>query len=135
MRVLLLLFAFAVSSMAEPVKVTITGIRNDNGQVAALVYRSEKGFPDQRGDAFKIVSLPAKKGSVTLTMKGLEPGEYAIAVIHDENSNRAMETNFIGLPKEGVGVTGGMGYSKPKFSKSCIEVKAGENVSIPLKYF
>lgn len=135
MRVLLLLFVLTGCCFAEPVKVTITGIRNDKGQVAALVYKSEKGFPDQRGDAYKVVALPAKKGSVTLTMKGLEPGKYAIAVIHDENSNGAMETNFIGLPKEGVGVTGGMGYSKPKFHKSVINVVAGQNVSIYLKYF
>ncbi|MDP4624217.1 MAG: DUF2141 domain-containing protein [Akkermansiaceae bacterium] len=135
MRAFLLFLALAVTVMAEPVKVTITGIRNDKGQVAALVYKAEKGFPDQRGDAYKVVSLPAKKGSVTLTMKGLEPGKYAIAVIHDENSDGAMETNFIGLPKEGVGVTGGMGYSKPKFHKSVIEVKAGQEVSIFLKYF
>ena len=59
-----------------------------------------------------------RKGSVTIEMKGLEPGKYAIAVIHDEDSDAAMKTNMIGLPKEGVGVTGGMGYSKPKFSKS-----------------
>ncbi|WP_411826337.1 DUF2141 domain-containing protein [Luteolibacter sp. AS25] len=135
MRILLLLFALIASSWADPVTVTITGIRNDQGQVAALVYNAEKGFPDQRGNAFKIVALPAKKGSVTLTLKGLEPGKYAIAVIHDENSNEAMETNFIGLPKEGVGVTGGMGYSKPKFQKSLINVAAGQNISIFLKYF
>lgn len=135
MRVLLLLCALFVNSWADPVQVTITGIRNDKGQVAALVYKTEKGFPDQRGDAYKVVALAAKKGSVTLTMKGLEPGKYAIAVIHDENSDGAMETNFIGLPKEGVGVTGGMGFSKPKFRKSVINVAAGQNISIYLKYF
>ncbi|MEP2776010.1 MAG: DUF2141 domain-containing protein [Luteolibacter sp.] len=135
MRAFLIFLALAVTSLAEPVKVTVTGIRNDNGQVAVLVYRSEKGFPDQQGNAYKVVALPAKKGSVTVTMEGLEPGKYAIAVIHDEDSNGAMETNFIGLPKEGVGVTGGMGYSKPKFHKSLIDVAAGQVVSIALKYF
>ena len=56
-------------------------------------------------------------------------------MIHDEDSNEAMETNVIGLPKEGVGVTGGMGYSKPKFKKSLIEVKEGQEITIYLKYF
>jgi uncharacterized protein (DUF2141 family) len=33
---------------------------------------------------------------------GLSPGEYAIAVIHDENANAKLDT-FAGIPKEGIG--------------------------------
>lgn len=93
--------------------------------MVALVYKPEKGFPDQRGDGCRLVVVPAKLGSVTLEMKGLEAGKYEITVVQDEDSDGVMETNFIGLPKEGVGVTGGMDYSKPKFSKSVIDVKVG----------
>ena len=46
------------------------------------------------------------------------PGTYAVSVVHDENSNGKLDTNFIGMPREGVGASndakGHMG--PPKFS-------------------
>lgn len=33
----------------------------------------------------------------------IPPGSYAIAVIHDENMDGELETNFLGVPKEGYG--------------------------------
>ena len=62
MRILMIFCALMGFSFAEPVKVTVTGVRNDKGQVAALVYKTAEGFPDQRGDAFKVVAVDAKKG-------------------------------------------------------------------------
>jgi uncharacterized protein (DUF2141 family) len=32
------------------------------------------------------------------------PGDYAISVFHDENSNGKLDRNFMGMPKEGVGI-------------------------------
>ena len=37
-----------------------------------------------------------------MTFKGLKDGVYAIAIIHDENTNGKLDTNFIGIPAEGV---------------------------------
>ncbi len=31
------------------------------------------------------------------------PGAYAITVIHDENMNGKLDTNWLGIPKEGYG--------------------------------
>jgi uncharacterized protein (DUF2141 family) len=31
----------------------------------------------------------------------IKPGNYAIAVIHDENRNGELDTNMFGIPKEG----------------------------------
>ncbi|MBZ0108020.1 MAG: DUF2141 domain-containing protein [Candidatus Scalindua rubra] len=31
------------------------------------------------------------------------PGKYALAVIHDENVNGKLDTNWLGIPKEGYG--------------------------------
>jgi len=36
---------------------------------------------------------------------GVAPGRYAVSVFHDENSNGKMDTNFIGIPREGVGAS------------------------------
>jgi len=41
-------------------------------------------------------------------------GEYALWACHDEDEDGELDTNFIGMPKEGVGVSG----PKPKFMPS-----------------
>lgn len=33
------------------------------------------------------------------------PGTYAVSVFHDENSNGKLDTNLMGIPREGVGAS------------------------------
>ena len=35
----------------------------------------------------------------------LPEGEYAISIFHDENNNNELDTNFLGIPKEGLGAS------------------------------
>ena len=41
--------------------------------------------------------------SCTVTFKDVPAGTYAVSYIHDENGNGKMDTNFMGIPKEGYG--------------------------------
>lgn len=45
-------------------------------------------------------NVPA--GARALAIEGLPPGTYAMAVMHDENANRRLDT-FAGVPTEGFG--------------------------------
>ncbi len=36
----------------------------------------------------------------------ISPGTYALAVIHDENGNGKLDTNWVGIPTEGYGFSG-----------------------------
>jgi uncharacterized protein (DUF2141 family) len=38
---------------------------------------------------------------------GVAPNTYAVSVFHDENSNGKLDTNFMGIPREGVGASNG----------------------------
>jgi len=38
-------------------------------------------------------------------LAGIPPGTYAIACYHDENDNGKLDTNFLGIPKEGTGAS------------------------------
>ena len=42
----------------------------------------------------------------------LKFGEYAISVFHDIKMNGKVDTNFMGIPKDGVGVSYPFGFSK-----------------------
>ncbi|WP_232279356.1 DUF2141 domain-containing protein [Psychromonas ingrahamii] len=51
------------------------------------------------------------------------PGKYAMAVIHDENTNGKLDTNLIGVPKEGFGFSNNAKalLSAPSFSAPSFE--------------
>jgi uncharacterized protein (DUF2141 family) len=68
---------------------------------------------------------------------GIAPGTYAVSVYHDENSNDKLDTNFLGIPREGVGASnnarGHMG--PPKFDSAKFEwAGAWLNLEITIKH-
>ena len=49
--------------------------------------------------------VKAKKGTVSLEIVGIPPGEYVIQALQDTNGNQTMDYNFLGLPKEFWGMS------------------------------
>jgi uncharacterized protein (DUF2141 family) len=100
------------------IQVEIDGLRSDKGEVRCALYKSAQGFPkDPNAAQASVVSSASGKHGVC-EFTAVKPGTYAISVYHDENSNGKLDTNFLGIPKEGVGASndahGHMG--PPKFS-------------------
>ena len=87
------------------IHVGVVGLRNNNGQVFCALYASAEGFPKDSRKATRrdISSLSDKIASCEFL--GIEPGTYAVSVFHDENSNGKLDTNFLGIPREGVGAS------------------------------
>jgi uncharacterized protein (DUF2141 family) len=97
-------------SQAEPLEgnvihVEVDGLRNDKGQVFCSIYSSAEGFPKNRDKAVAQVSSQISNKQAVCDFSGITPGTYAISVFHDENSNRKLDTNFMGIPREGVGAS------------------------------
>jgi uncharacterized protein (DUF2141 family) len=62
---------------------------------------------------------------------------YAVSAFHDENSNGNLDTNFMGIPREGVGASnnakGHLG--PPKFEAAAFQFSGGKlNLKITIKY-
>jgi uncharacterized protein (DUF2141 family) len=85
--------------------VTILNFRNNLGQVSVTLYNKEEAFPKSPDKAVKIVYAPIRDKKAVVVFESLPPGEYAISVFHDENKNGKMDSNFFGIPKEGVGAS------------------------------
>jgi len=84
------------------------------------------------------VTGPVFNGRSTLVFKDVPDGEYAIAVIHDENGIGKMDTNLLGIPREGVGVSnnvrghfGSPGYDDSKFRLTMEPL----NLNITIRYY
>ena len=72
-----------------------------------------------------------------MSFPGIAPGTYAVSVYHDENSNDKLDTNFLGIPREGVGASnnahGHMG--PPKFDSAKFQwAGAWLNLEITINY-
>jgi len=133
-RTLATLFLTATLLHAKDVTVTVTGVRNAKGQVAALLFDKEKGFPSVVKAAVQQSRLPAKPGTVVLKFTGVPAGRYAISVLHDEDSNGKLATNLLGVPREGVGISNGFGKARPDFAKALTRITPGDHLTIALRY-
>ena len=67
---------------------------------------------------------------------GLPSGDYALALIHDENGNGKLDT-VMGIPREGFGFSRNpaIRFGPPKFVESRIEVTSGGvDETVKVKY-
>ena len=139
MKKILLLGALLSYSMAwaqNTLEIKIDKIKNNNGNIIVGLYNKDNHFPRNANDG-KIVK--ADKNGVTVVFKDLKPGTYAVSVLHDENENKDMDQNKLGIPKEGFGfsnnVMGAIG--PPSFNKAHIDIGADKkdtSISIDMKY-
>ena len=82
--------------------VEVSGLRSDRGQVMLRLYDREAGFPTDGSKALRQMRQRIEGGHATIVLEGLPFGTYAIGCIHDENGNGKLDTNFLGIPREGV---------------------------------
>lgn len=96
--------------------VDVTGLRSHNGMVRLCLTADPGHFPGCVGDA-DAVRRSVAAGSGPITVGGLAPGQYAVAVIHDENGNDRLDT-FLGIPREGFGFSRNpaIGFGPPPFT-------------------
>jgi uncharacterized protein (DUF2141 family) len=72
--------------------------------VACALFESPDGFPDEYlRAATNIMVIKIRKAQARCDFEDIPPGTYAIAVIHDENTNGRLDTNVFGVPTEGYG--------------------------------
>ena len=77
--------------------------------------------------------IKIREGQARCDFEDIPPGTYAMAVIHDENMNGKLDTNWRGIPREGYGfsndVTAAMGA--PSFSAASFSYN-GENLDLTM---
>ena len=95
--------AFSQSS-CPGIHVKILNIRNSTGTVACALFESPVGFPTEfLHSATNIMVMKVRDNQARCDFEDIAPGTYALAVIHDENMNGKLDTNWLGVPTEGYG--------------------------------
>ena len=87
--------------------VKVVGFRNAKGRVDVLLFNNARGFPDQKPKSLDVGEVPVDRLSLTaeVVFRNLPPGLYAVSVLHDENMNRKLDSNLLGIPREGYGAS------------------------------
>ena len=123
--ILLALQALGAAAPTASVDIQVSGLRNDRGLVHACLTRHPSHFPDCQGDPSAVTHSVAASAP-SLLVSGLPPGTYAMALFHDENSNRKLD-KFLGVPREGFGFSRNpiIRFGPPKFEQVHIKLGSG----------
>lgn len=89
--------ATPVSSLA----LDVAKLRSTHGMIRVCLTATPTNFP-ACGNGALAVTRSFSATAHDISFEGLPRGNYAIAVIHDENSNGKLDT-FAGIPREGFG--------------------------------
>lgn len=126
----------AKSTDTAEVVVDISKIKNQQGKVVVCLFKSMDGFPSEVTKAVARQTVAITGTTARASFQNVVPGDYYLSVFHDENANAKPDRNFVGMPKEGVGLPGeAMKGMRPDFSKALVHIRAGsQQFAIPLRY-
>ncbi len=102
--------------------VNIDKLRSNRGTLRICLTADPKNFPGCVDDARAVTrSIPASVHAVHFD--GLPYGSYAVAVIHDANSNNKLDT-LLGIPREGFGFSRNpaIGFGAPRFTAARFDI-------------
>jgi uncharacterized protein (DUF2141 family) len=110
-----LVAAAAFPAQGGELRIRIDGLRSDQGTILIGLYDSRTTFDraialsDKDGflnDPQRVAGI-ALRGSAALkgaiAFQNLDPGRYAVIVLHDQDGNGRLDKNFWGVPTEAYG--------------------------------
>lgn len=118
-------------------RVEVNGLRNDQGVVHCELFRRADGFPNKPDKARARVKAEIKEKSALCEFANVSPGTYAVAAFHDEKETGKLEKTFLGIPKEGVGVSNDVSghWGRPNFDQSKFEIGAEDtHITLRIRY-
>lgn len=101
---------------------SISGLRNTEGVVRIALYADRSDWlSHERTLASCTAHVHGESASCSLGHHA--PGTYAIALLHDEDADGDMDTDFFGFPQEGYGFSSGArpGLGAPSFEDASFE--------------
>ncbi len=143
-----LLTVTALAVQTKPVSAAYSGslevkfsnINSSKGQICINLFNGQTGFPDGgKGSALKAAKCtPIVKGAAKFTFSNLPYGNYAISAVHDTNGDTRLNSNFLGIPTEGIGFSNNtvVVTAAPSFSESQFFLSGAKtDILIKMQYF
>ena len=123
-RLWLLLFSLAAAdggTSGATIEVEIKELVGVKGTLWITLHNDKDAFPSKHERAVQRAKVKVTSVPMHFKFEGVPYGEYAVSVVHDENDNGEIDRGFLGIPKEGYGVSnnatgfGAFSYDAAKF--------------------
>ncbi|WP_419809282.1 DUF2141 domain-containing protein [Sphingomonas sp.] len=115
--------------------VTLDRLRSAKGMIRVCLTADPGNFPACVDDRDAVtLSVPTRAGR--FAFPALPRGDYALAVIHDENGNGRLDT-FAGIPREGYGFSRNPAarFGPPRFAAARFTLDgAGREERVTVRY-
>ena len=124
--VLVLLIISQWAKAQGSVSVEFYGLESNKGKVIFMLFNAENGFPGGVEKAYKSAKVKVKDQQASVNFEDLPFGQYALSAVHDENNNGEIDRNWMGMPKEKVGMSGEGGGGRPSYEKAVFTLSEAE---------
>ncbi len=119
----------------EYLVIKVSNIKELKGEMKIALYNNKSDF-DKQENPIATAQIPVDKNVIEVRFDNTPPSkDYAIAVHHDVNMNGKIDTNLLGIPKEGFCFSNNaMGSFGPPTYEDCkFEIKPGTFVTQDLR--
>lgn len=122
---------------AVAVEIHVDGLRNSDGNLICQLFGGQDGFPDDHKKALQYTTAKISGSRAKCIFNDIKATKGAVAVLHDEDKDSAMSTNFVGIPREGWGVSNNHPakmFGPPDFDDCLVDFKSAEPINIKINY-
>ena len=135
MKLLFLTFILLFSGVkTHKLSIHISGISKIKGSLFIAIFRATDVFP-VFGKQFKGIVKEVEGKSQNYTFDDLPEGEYALAIYQDENKNKILDKNILGIPTEIYGFSNNSRrtFSAPSFQEAKFKLNKDLQQTVFLK--
>ena len=127
-----MLMGFAYSQTAN-LTIIIKGIQNPVGTMNFAVYDNAEHY-DKSKNYYAGESIQVESLDFVYVFQDMPYGTYAISLFQDEDENKELNTNWIGMPKELFGFSNDAKakMGPPDFEDASFEIKGDKEIIITL---
>jgi len=128
----------AAPAAAATITITVTDLRSDEGVVRACMTTMEDIFPRCARDPDSHRKVVRAGDTITIRFENVEPGDYAIALLHDENEDGKANRVLGMAPREGYGFSrdAPVRMAPPDWDDAVFSIgSASQNLTIKMRYF
>ena len=115
----------ATPAVAADLAIEVRGVRSDAGRLFVAVHTPSEGAKFPAGESmYAGLQQQAREGAIRFVLRDLPAGRYAVNAFHDENGNGDLDTNVLGIPKEGYGFANDppANFGPPSFEAAAVTV-------------
>lgn len=135
MKLVFLTFILLFSGVkTHKLSIHISGISKIKGSLFIAIFRATDDFP-VFGKQFKGIVKEVEGKSQNYNFDNLPEGEYALAIYQDENRNKILDKNLLGIPTEIYGFSNNARrtFSAPSFQEAKFKLNKDLQQTVFLK--